>query len=1131
MNKNEVLTSILTTLVIFLLVSCAHREGEPDARTNPYDPGSESWKENASPIIGVSSDSLWYDYNHSKANGTIRISILEDDLNFPYDTLAGSVFYNGTEIKLPRFSTKKDTAILLSGIKPYTTVQCTVKVYDSKQSVSSRVLNITPPDSIPAVPPSAKVINSSQDVQLTWLKAQNTNYIIYYSDSLKGPYSGSIRVDQTSSITVSVYNQPSGYLPRYYIVATKNRFGTAFSTDTLIGRKYYSGISTPSLSVSQGSYSTYIRLSIYNSTYNLDYVEIYRSTTDTSSFRLIKTVKTTGSGYVYYNDTVQTSGNFYYKVHSIDKQGRCSYPSYVQYGFLQRLYAPTLSAYPYADYIRFNWSSVTGAYKFRLYRSPINCIDSLKLITETSLASCNDTPPDGKVYYYTVSAVAGNGLEGSRSSCVQSKITILPKPDSIIVTTNYYPRHVALVWRKVTGADGYIIHRSKSYSDSTPIDTITTNTYNDTLPDNSLRYYRIAAFNSRGTGVLSSAYSGSVITPTFSSYISKNDSLFLTFTLNSRAIKYFIYRSSNKTDFALLDSTTKPSYSAALKDFNTWYYRFSIQTPEGESYPSTTASIVRQLNTPYNIKITSLINGVRIEWSKVFGAEKYDIYRSTSSSSNTFYSTTTDTFFIDTLPEGSLFYYYSLRSVNSSATSSLSPKYKGSRMGPPETPTITSLVGQLKAIYLSWSMPTGSSTPDGFAIYRSTDNSNFNLIDSTKNHFYYDSVPDTITYYYQITAYNTQGYSSFHNPSYSATLLRPSAPKNLTGTLATSKKYICITWSPVSSITKYSIYRSTLLNGTYEYLGSVSNTNIFYDSTCSSNTTYYYKVTSISSENRSSLLSSYTIGIRLGPPAISTINKYNNGVMIWWNPLSYTIQYYNIYRAETVGGPYTKIDSTTSDNYLDSNGTLNSYYKVSAVNSNESDLSIAATVSTSISTISVFASQGTQTNMIDISWTPVSGATAYRIYRAPTDTFNRNITRIATLTSTTHTDYVLTDSIYYYKISVFTSTGESGFSTQTAFGYQRPTAKPLPITHGTIAPRSDHISLQWEKPLTSIGYNKYNIYRSSSAFGPFELLASTTETTYKDIPPQKTEYSYYVTAVNQMGESTPSGLFSGSLTQ
>lgn len=1146
MRKNLLSTHmLLTTLVVSIFVFCAHRETDPDARTNPYDPGSSSWKENASPVINVSSDTLWYDYNHSKGTGTIKISVKEDDLNFPYDTLTGSVFFNSTEIKLQRSLSKKDTTLLLSGIKLDTIAQCTVTVYDSKQCVSSKVLNITVPDSSPALPPQTRINNSSQEVALTWTQAPNAHYVVYYSDSLKGPYSDSIIVNQTSNSSVSVYNQPSGYLPRYYIVATVNKFGTARSTDTLIGRRYYSGISTPSInSVSQGTYANCIVLSIYNYAYNIDYIEIYRSTNDTSAFRFIDKMNLNSSySSLYYYDSVKTSSSYFYRICAIDQQGRCSYPSAAQYGYLQRLYAPSLYANPYPDFIQLSWSTISGAAKYRLYRSPLNCIDSVKLLTETNLVACSDTPPNSKIYYYTVSAIASNGLEGSKSSCVPGKISVLPQPDSVVVTTNYFPRHVALAWRKTIGAVGYIIYRSNynSYSDTIPIDTISSNSYNDTLPDNSLHYYRIAAYNNKGTGLVSVMYSGSAITPIFSNYSSKNDSVFLTFSSHNRAIKYLIYRSSNQTDFTLIDSTTKTSFSAPLKDFTTCYYRFAIQTPEGVSYPSATASIIRQLSTPSNIQVIELSNGVKIQWNKVMGAEQYDICRSVyNNSAGSIYRTITDSFFIDTIPEGSPLYYYFVRSKNSVSYSPISVGYPGSRLRPPSTPSSISVTGQLKAIILSWGIPATSANPTGFTIYRSIDNVTFKKIDSTKNYTYSDSVPDTVRYYYRISAYNAQGESSMSS-SYYAALTRPAAPQNLTGTLATSKKYIRITWTPVSSFTKYAVYRSPSADGTYEYLGSVTNTNIFYDSSCNENTTYYYKAASVTTGNQSSL-SAYTIGIRLGRPVIISVGMTNEGTNITWYKPSYTFQYFYVYKSSTDAGPYIKIDSTTKDSYVDITGKETNYYKISTFNTVESDLSVGVTTNSIMSTQepqSVSATQGTQTDMITITWLAAKDAFAYKIYRAPTDSFNRNIVLVAQVSGTSFSDTVHSDSIYYYKVTTVKLSGEGGFAVEPTFGYRYPYTKPIAPTYLYISPGTSGIVVGWYPSPTSIGYNKYNLYRSTSSDGVFELVGTKSVLTtltlryITDIPPQKapTIYWYYVTSVNQRGESAPSQKVSGAQPQ
>lgn len=1131
MEKNRALTCILlTALVVPLIISCAHREEAPDVRTNPYDPGSSKWTENTAPVITVAVDSLWYDFNHSASTGTIRLHLHEDDRNFPYDTIAGSIFSNGSEIKLPRSAIMKDTTILLSGIKPGKAAQCTVAVYDSKQSVISRVLGITVPDSFPARPPLAGISISSQQVSLTWTKVPDVKYIVYYSDSLKGLYTDSIIVNQTSSSTVTVYNQPSGYFPRYYIVATTNKFGTARSSDTLVGRKYYDGITPPNISsASKGIYSTYIGLSIYNPSSNYtDHIEIYRSINDTNAFRLLKEIA--NSSHQNFYDTVQTSANYYYKVISVDNQGRCSFPSAAVYGYLQRLSPPSLSFQQYFDYIRLSWTKTYGAVKYRVYRSDNSCGNDMKLIVETNDTSCTDTLPTGDYYYYTVCAVSNTGFEGSRSPCMPSKISVLPPPDSISIAPYKHPFIVVITWNRVDSAQGYIVHRYSNYMESV-LDTVESTVCIDSTSNASSYSYRVAAFNKKGSGIFSTNISNPKEYPPIMKSDTANDSLFLTMINDNTILKYYVYSSTDYSNYILLDSVEKHIYIIPLVDFQPKYYRYEIRTTYGLSNPSQALQFKRTLNTPTIIHLTEVDGGIKIQWNKVNGAEKYVVIRSPVGTLDWYEGTTTDTFLLDLGLSGYTHYQYLVSAKNTYTQSSFSKSAIDSREIAPQTPISVTISSQINSIILSWSMPSDGSKPTGFNIYRSTNSTSFKRIGSTQSYQYIDTVPDTLKYYYMITAYNTKGESVKSN-SYSATLLRPSPPQNLTGSIATLKSHIEISWTPVDGITRYVLFRAPSAFETATYLGSVENTNFYYDSTCNVNTKFYYKIASIVSGIQSPL-SVYTVGIRLGPPLITSVDKYANGMDIRWNAQTYTVQHYNIYRSESFTGPYIKIDSTTSNSYRDIVGNAFSFYKVSSVNVVESDLSNASTNGNLNLTFYGSASQGTKTNMIDISWAAVSGAIAYRIYRAPTDTFDRNITRIAEVIETMYTDAVQSDSVYYYKITTLTTTGESDLSTSALHGYRYPTAKPFPPSNVYTAHDNSGIFIGWYPPPKSVGYDKYNIYRSSTLAGPFSktITVPTYSTdTYVDTLPLKgsTVYWYYITTLNQRGESVPSDTVSGS---
>ena len=90
----------------------------------------------------------------------------------------------------------------------------------------------------------------------------------------------------------------------------------------------------------------------------------------------------------------------------------------------------------------------------------------------------------------------------------------------------------------------------------------------------------------------------------------------------------------------------------------------------------------------------------------------------------------------------------------------------------------------------------------------------------------------------------------------------PSSPKNLTSTAGNGT--ITLSWSVVSGATSYNIYRSLVSNGQV-VIGSAF-TNSFPDSGLVNGTTYYYKVTAVSSGGESSR-SSEVSNSPIGPPA------------------------------------------------------------------------------------------------------------------------------------------------------------------------------------------------------------------------------------------------------------------------
>jgi len=157
--------------------------------------------------------------------------------------------------------------------------------------------------------------------------------------------------------------------------------------------------------------------------------------------------------------------------------------------------------------ITISWTSVTGATGYRIYRSGTSTGTYTQQGTSTTASYTNTGISASTTYYYKVAAYNSYG-ESSQSAYVSQNNGSAPltAPTGIITTTATY-NSVSLSWNLVTGAAGYRIYRSTSSTGTyTYVGSSTTTFFTNTgLSLSTTYYYKVAAYNSSGTGPLSTA--------------------------------------------------------------------------------------------------------------------------------------------------------------------------------------------------------------------------------------------------------------------------------------------------------------------------------------------------------------------------------------------------------------------------------------------------------------------------------------------------------------------------------------------------------------------------------------------------------------------------------------------------
>ena len=249
---------------------------------------------------------------------------------------------------------------------------------------------------------------------------------------------------------------------------------------------------------------------------------------------------------------------------------------------------------------------------------------------------------------------------------------------------------------------------------------------------------------------------------------------------------------------------------------------------------------------------------------------------------------------------------------------------------------------------------------------------------------------------------------------------------------STGKPYL--KWAAVDGANRYYVYRSTSKNGTYSFLSSTANLN-YTDSTADAGTAYYYKVKAgIVNGAKSASSAAVAVTCRCARPVVKPSYMGASGKpYIYWSAVDGANRYY-VYRSTSKNGTYSFLGSTAKLNYTDSKAVAGTtyYYKVKAgiVNSVKSDSSAAVAVTCRCAKPVVKITL-TQKGDPKLTWSAVTGASQYEVYRATSK--NGTYTKMFTTSNLSYTNTsAKAGTTYYYKVKAISkvrSTANSAFST------------------------------------------------------------------------------------------------------
>ncbi len=479
---------------------------------------------------------------------------------------------------------------------------------------------------------------------------------------------------------------------------------------------------------------------------------------------------------------------------------------------------------------------------------------------------------------------------------------------------------------------------------------------------------------------------------------------------------------------------------------------------------------------------------VSLTWDEVPGAAQYRIYRD-----GTQVAATIVPAYLDAgLTDGTA-YAYRVRAVNVAGWSPLSEAVVGlPTVAPPEAPTGLAATPGDGQVQLSW-LPPARAT--GYEVFRDGA-----LVATPVDPSFIDTgLVDGTAYRYTVVATNGASPSPA-SPAVTAVPVAP-APAAPAGVVASpGNGSVTLSWTPVEGATSYQVLRNGAVVG-------APTAASYTDTGMTNGTSYSYTVRAYRLNSAASAPSIAVWVTPVAPPLPAptglAATPGDGQVGLTWSAVTGATSY-RVYRN---GG---LVGSPTATAYTDTglaNGTSYGYtvVAVSAASVSPASAAVTATPAAAAPGAPTGLSGQAGDTTATLSWTAVSGATSYRVYRG-------GVLRTA-VTATAWTDTGLTNGTAY-----------GYYVTAVKFGVESAASATIIVTPVAVVPAtptglvaaagSTQVSLTWTAAADAAAYR---VYRGGV------LVGSPTGTSFLDTGlTNGTTYTWTVVAVNGTAVSTTS---------
>ncbi|MBQ6925779.1 MAG: C10 family peptidase, partial [Kiritimatiellae bacterium] len=506
-----------------------------------------------------------------------------------------------------------------------------------------------------------------------------------------------------------------------------------------------------------------------------------------------------------------------------------------------------------------------------------------------------------------------------------------------------------------------------------------------------------------------------------------------------------------------------------------------------------------------------------ISWTASADATSYTIYRGTSANpTSVLASGVTGTSYSDTSATPGIRWHYRVRAVDGADISDYSNSASGWRALSAPSSMSASDGTSSAAIELTWSASSGATS---YTIYRGTSANPTDVLASgvTGTSYSDTSASAGATYHYRVKAVCALCESGY-SPSDSGYRAEP-FNVNLSASDGSSTAHVAVSWDAVPSAVSYTVYRGATASAT-TVLASGVTTTTYNDTSAAPGTRYWYRVKAFYASG-SSEYSNADSGWRAlsAPTGLSASDGTSTAqVNLSWTA-SAGASSYTIYRSVSANPTEVLVSGVTGTSYADTSAVagVTYHYRVKAVCSlgisaySNDDTGYRKTAMGA----TVSASDGLSADYIRVTWTAVSGAQTYNLYRCASADGSYDLIAEELDARTFNDTYATPGTRFWYKIKAAYASGNLSEFSDSDPGYRL--LLPPTNVNASDGDNTASVTISWNE---SPGATAYNVYRSADEQTFTALARNVTSLSVSDttaIPGHL--YVYYVVATSPLCQS------------